>query len=174
MKEIRNIRQMTLEDVAKITGVSKPMLGQIERGQSSPTINTLWKISSGLKIPLSFFCRQQEADFQVADLESIEQITEENGGVKAYPMFPFDPVRNVEVFYLEMGANVRYSSETQRRGVEKYIFVTDGTLKVTIGQEEVILTTEQSLRFRADVEHVYYNVSDARCSFYDMIFYPME
>ncbi len=47
LKEIRNTRQLTLDDVAELTGVSKPMLGQIERGQSSPTINILWKISGG-------------------------------------------------------------------------------------------------------------------------------
>ena len=44
LKEIRNTRQLTLDDAAELTGVSKPMLGQIERGQSSPTINILWKI----------------------------------------------------------------------------------------------------------------------------------
>ena len=59
LKEIRNTRQLTLDDAAGLTGVSKPMLGQIERGQSSPTINVLWKISTGLKIPLSFLRRQQ-------------------------------------------------------------------------------------------------------------------
>ena len=100
LKEIRNIRQLTLDDVAKMTGVSKPMLGQIERGQSSPTINTLWKISTGLKIPLSFFCKQEEADFQVVEIRETEQITEEDGGVKAYAVFSFDPVRNAEVFSL--------------------------------------------------------------------------
>ena len=60
LKEIRNTRHLTLDEVAELTGVSKPMLGQIERGQSSPTINVLWKISTGLKIPLSFFCRQPD------------------------------------------------------------------------------------------------------------------
>lgn len=174
LKEIRNVRQLTLDDVAKITGVSKPMLGQIERGQSSPTINTLWKISTGLKIPLSFFCKQEEADFQVADLENVEQITEEDGGMKAYLMFPFDPVRNVEVFFLELDAQVRHSSESQRRGVEKYIFVMSGTLMVIIGETEIMLTAQQSLRFRADVAHAYYNISDDQCTFYDMIFYPNE
>ena len=174
LKEIRNSRQLTLDDVAKITGVSKPMLGQIERGQSSPTINTLWKIATGLKIPLSFFCKQEEADFQVVGLEDIEQITEENGWMKAYLVFPFDPLRNVEVFFLELEAQVSHPSEPQRRGVEKYIFVTEGTLMVIIGGEEVVLTSEQSLRFRADVAHVYYNSSEDQCTFYDMIFYPNE
>ena len=77
LKEIRNTRQLTLDDVAELTGVSKPMLGQIERGQSSPTINILWKISTGLKIPLSFFCKQEEAEYMVAGLDGENVITEE-------------------------------------------------------------------------------------------------
>ena len=52
LKEIRKTRGLTLDAVSEMTDVSKPMLGQIERGQSSPTINTLWKISNGLKVPL--------------------------------------------------------------------------------------------------------------------------
>jgi transcriptional regulator with XRE-family HTH domain len=88
LKEIRNTRQLTLDDVAELTGVSKPMLGQIERGQSLPTINVLWKISTGLKIPLSFFCRQQEAEYTVAGLDKENGITEENGGMWANRGFP--------------------------------------------------------------------------------------
>ena len=67
LKAIRKSRMLTLDEAASLTGVSKPMLGQIERGQSSPTINTLWKISTGLKIPLSFFYKQPGTDFTVAE-----------------------------------------------------------------------------------------------------------
>ncbi len=41
---------MSLDNVANMTGVSKSMLGQIERGESSPTVATLWKIATGLHI----------------------------------------------------------------------------------------------------------------------------
>lgn len=78
LKEIRNTRHLTLDEAAELTGVSKPMLGQIERGQSSPTINVLWKISTGLKIPLSFFYRQPETEYTVAGLPEKEMITEED------------------------------------------------------------------------------------------------
>ena len=88
LKEIRKSRRLTLDDTAELTGVSKPMLGQIERGQSSPTINTLWKISTGLKIPLSFFCRQQ-AEFTIAGLEDTEGIFEEGGGMTQCAMWRF-------------------------------------------------------------------------------------
>ncbi len=44
LKSIRMARTLSLDDTAVLTGVSKPMLGQIERGQSVPTVTTLWKI----------------------------------------------------------------------------------------------------------------------------------
>jgi len=172
LKEIRSTRQLTLDDVAELTGVSKPMLGQIERGQSSPTINVLWKISTGLKIPLSFFCRQQEAEYTVAGLGEENVITEENGGMRAYPLFPFDPVRNVEVFYIEFDAGVRHSSLPHVAGVEEYVFLVQGTLKMVIGEEEVPLQEKQSIRFRADISHEYHNISDRACAAYNVIFYP--
>ncbi len=172
LKEIRNIRQLTLDDTAELTGVSKPMLGQIERGQSSPTINVLWKISTGLKIPLSFFCRQEEAEYTIAGLDKENIITEGNGGIRAYPLFSFDPVRNVEVFYIEFDAGVRYESLPHVAGVEEYVFLVQGTLTMVIGGKEVYLEEKQSLRFGADISHAYHNTSDRTCAAYNVIFYP--
>ena len=172
LKEIRNTRHLTLDEVAELTGVSKPMLGQIERGQSSPTINILWKISTGLKIPLSFFCKQEEAEYTVAGIDNKNVITEEDGGMRAYPLFPFDPVRNVEAFYIEFDAGVRHESLPHVAGVEEYVFLVHGTLKMVIGGKEVQLQEKQSIRFRADVSHGYYNVSDKSCAAYNVIFYP--
>ncbi len=172
LKEIRNIRQLTLDDVADLTGVSKPMLGQIERGRSSPTINILWKISTGLKIPLSFFCRQEEAEYTVAGPGEKDVITEEDGGMRAYPLFPFDPIRNVEAFYIEFDAGVRHDSLPHVTGVEEYVFLVHGALKMVIGRKEVLLQEKQSIRFGADISHVYHNASDKACAVYNVIFYP--
>ena len=172
LKEIRNTRHLTLDEAAELTGVSKPMLGQIERGQSSPTINVLWKISTGLKIPLSFFCRQPETEYTVAWLSEKEMIMEEDGGMRAYPLFPFDPARNVEVFYIEFDAGVQHDSMPHVEGVEEYIFLVQGALKMIIGGKEVFLLEKQSIRFGADISHTYHNVSDEVCTVYNVIFYP--
>ena len=50
LKKIRLGKKMSLDDVAEQTGVSKSMLGQIERGDSNPTIGTIGKIVSGLRV----------------------------------------------------------------------------------------------------------------------------
>ena len=60
LKKIRMIQHLTLEEAAAVTGVSKPMLGQIERSQSVPTVTTLWKIATGLKVPLSSFLEESQ------------------------------------------------------------------------------------------------------------------
>ena len=53
LKEIREQRRLSLDRVAELTGVSKSMLGQIERGESNPTIQTVWKMANGLKVSLT-------------------------------------------------------------------------------------------------------------------------
>ncbi len=57
-------------------------------------------------------------------------------------------------------------------GVEEYVFLVQGTLKMVIGREEVLLREKQSIRFRADISHAYHNISDSACAAYNVIFYP--
>ncbi|MDU7763234.1 MAG: helix-turn-helix transcriptional regulator, partial [Enterobacter asburiae] len=63
LKTLRQARGWSLSKLADETGVSKAMLGQIERNESSPTVSTLWKIATGLNVPFSAFITP-EADRQ--------------------------------------------------------------------------------------------------------------
>ena len=48
LKRLRAERGFSLGKLSELSGVSKVMLSQIEKGESNPTINTLWKIAGGL------------------------------------------------------------------------------------------------------------------------------
>ena len=172
LKEIRMNRSLTLDDTAKITGVSKPMLGQIERGQSIPTITSLWKIATGLKVPLSSFLEEQQPEYTVVDIAQETAIFEDDGRMKAYPLFPYDPIRNVEIFHIEFGAGCKHISEKHNDGVEEYILVQTGTLQLVLNDEEIVIAENQSIRFRADIPHSYNNPFDVSCTVYNIIFYP--
>ena len=50
LRSLRQSLHLSLSEVSERTGVSKSMLGQIERNESSPTISTLWKIATGLQV----------------------------------------------------------------------------------------------------------------------------
>ncbi|MBD8836841.1 MULTISPECIES: helix-turn-helix domain-containing protein [Paenibacillus] len=172
LKEIRATRNLTLEDVSKLTDVSKPMLGQIERGQSSPTITTLWKIAVGLKVPLSLLLEELEDECSVVDTRSKDAIIENDGKMRAFPVFPFDPTRNVEIFYIEFDPGCHHPSERHLDGVEEYVFVVQGMLEMVVNKKKIVLKENQALRFRANVFHSYNNLYQEPCIIYNMIFYP--
>ena len=172
LKYLRSTRTMSLEDVSALTGVSKPMLGQIERGQSVPTVTTLWKIATGLKTPLSFFLEGPRADYTVASPDPANVILGDNGKMRAYSLFPYDPVQSVETFYIEFDPDCRHYSDKHNDGVEEHIFVLCGTLRLVLGDKTVDVSEKQAVRFRADMPHAYQNFSGSECAVYNTIFYP--
>ena len=65
LRSLRESKKLSLEKVAELTGVSKTMIGQIERGESAPTITTIWKIANGLKISFTSLINQPQPDTKI-------------------------------------------------------------------------------------------------------------
>lgn len=171
LKKIRKDRNISLEEASNLTGVSKPMLGQIERGKSIPTITTLWKIATGLKTPLSSFLEEQKPEYSIVNMNKETPILEENGAMRAYPLFAYDPLRNVELFYIEFDAGCNHTSDQHNDGVEEYVLVLKGTLQLVLGDQKITLEEKQGIRFMANITHSYRNPFPMDCAVYDMIFY---
>lgn len=171
LKTARQNRNLTLDELAEVTGVSKPMLGQIERGQSSPTVTTLWRIATGMKIPFSSFLQEQGTEYTVVDLQEQDVLLEENGAMKVYTLFAFDPIRSCEAFYIEFQAGCEHDSDKHNDGVEEYIFVTHGKLDMVLNGTKVTLREKQAIRFEANIPHSYVNSYKDACNIYNFIFY---
>ena len=172
LREFRVSRNLSLDELSKLTEVSKPMLGQIERGQSVPTITTLWKIATGLKLPLSLFLEEPQAEYSVVDILDKDVIAADNGKMRAHPLFTYDPIRCVETFYIEFDEGCRHASDKHNDGVEEHIFILQGKLQLILNEKEIIISEKQAICFRADVPHEYNNPFNERCIIYNTIFYP--
>ncbi len=59
LKTLRTERNLSLGQLAELSNISKVMLSQIEKGDTNPTINTLWKIANGLKVPYTLLLEQK-------------------------------------------------------------------------------------------------------------------
>ena len=51
IRRIRKSKKLSLEQTAALSGVSRSMLGQIERGEANPSVAILGKIAQALKVP---------------------------------------------------------------------------------------------------------------------------
>lgn len=171
LKNIRSSRNLSLDDVAEMTGVSKAMIGQIERGKSNPTVSTLWKISTGLKVSFSAFIDEGKEELEVIDINKIEPVFEEENKMKLYPIFPFEPKEGVEIFKIELDSGCIHVSVPHNKGVEEYVIVTEGEIIINIDGSDFVLRKDCSIRFMADKVHVYKNLQEDKAVFQNIIFY---
>jgi len=169
---IRKARSLSLDQVSELTGVSKAMLGQIERGDSNPTISVLWKIVNGLHISFTSLIEDDVSQATHVKFADVSPFIEENGQYRSYPMFPFDPGKQFELFTVEMDPGCIHPSEPHNKGVEEYLIVTRGRLKVTVQHDSYELQAGDALRFSADREHRYENLSDGITVYQALIYYP--
>ncbi|RII33263.1 XRE family transcriptional regulator [Clostridium chromiireducens] len=171
LKEIRNTRELSLDEASKLTGVSKAMLGQIERGISNPTVSTLWKIATGLKVSFSFFIDEDQDDLKVVDQKVIKPVIEDNYMMKLFPIFPFDASKGFEIFTIELEPGCNHISPPHNDGVEEYVIVTAGQIELEINNRKFILQKGNSIKFAANKPHSYKNFSERIAIFQNVILY---
>lgn len=157
LKQLRESRKLSLDKTAELTGVSKTMLGQIERGESSPTITTAWKIAKGLKVSFTSLINNPQPDTLVIKKDDITPWPEDNGKYKLYPYFPFEDGRRFEMYSLEIEKGGYFSAETHSEGTQEFITVFDGEITIRVNKEEYTVTSGNSIRFRSDRPHSYHN-----------------
>lgn len=173
LKRLRDERKLSLEATAKLSGVSKSMLGQIERGEANPTVSTVWKIAGGLKISFTELMTRPEKDYETVDIRQVEPLLEDGGRYRNFPVFSFDAARRFEMLYVEIDPGGRLEAEPHPAGTQEFITAFSGELAVTVnGETFSIKGGGSSLRFKADTPHSYKNTGDEICRLSMIIYYP--
>jgi transcriptional regulator with XRE-family HTH domain len=108
LKTLRQARGWSLSKLADETGVSKAMLGQIERNESSPTVSTLWKIATGLNVPFSAFITPE------ADRQAVFDPQQQAMVVK--PLFPWDETLRFDHFSITLAPGALSESTPHEAG----------------------------------------------------------
>lgn len=172
LQAIRKARGLSLDQVADLTGVSKGMLGQIERGDSNPTISILWKIVNGLHISFTTLIEEGNSSVKYISFENLEPLLADESGYHAYPLLPFDQNKKFEIYTVELEPGCTHPSESHNEGVEEYILMMQGAVQVSFQQESYQLKAGDALHFTADQPHEYENISDGKSMYHVIIYYP--
>ncbi|MFZ4815195.1 MAG: helix-turn-helix domain-containing protein [Phototrophicaceae bacterium] len=159
LKRLREERNLSYTQLAELTGVSKSMLRQIEVGDSSPTINTLWKIANGLEIPFTMLISPPLplAKKRINESPPLTGITD---GYRLYPLVTFRSGRSFELYYVEVDPYISLDAEAHNGNAEEMIVIIQGTLEVRVQAGTTRINTDELLRFDANQPHHYYNPAD--------------
>ena len=171
IKQIREKRNLTLDAAAELTGVSRSMLAQIEKGGVNPTILILWKISAGYKVPFNQLIYHTPPQSTLITEGNTEPAKNVDKNFKTYLVFPFDDKTRFETTRTVMVPGGVHNSTSHMAGTEEYITLFSGRLEIIIGQDVFVLNVGDSIRFAADVNHSYKNIGDSTLAFHTVIFY---
>lgn len=171
LREIRNQKGWSLQMLAEQTSVSKPMLGQIERGETNPTVGTLWKIADGLGVAFTSFIEEEREAANVVRGRDIQALESRNSHFKVKPVFMKEKKAPLEAYLIEMEIGCNYPSRAHQNGVEEYVFVQDGSICIEVEQEKHELHAQDAIRFTADKPHRYVNIGSTEAVFTMVILY---
>ena len=174
LRQLRKQRGWSLDKASEATGVSKAMLGQIERGESSPTVATLWKIATGFGTAFSGLITPPP---HALDLPFVARNTQSDAELPAdclqvRPLFPFNAHFGFELMELTLPPHTEHLSEPHEAGVIEHVTVTRGRMEVKIEDRWQTLDTGEAIRFSADAPHGYRNPGDNPATFHNLIHYP--
>ncbi|WP_165313773.1 helix-turn-helix domain-containing protein [Vibrio ziniensis] len=165
LRSLRTDKGLSLDAASKLTGVSKAMLGQIERGESSPTISTLWKIASGLETSFSAFFADEP------QLRSSELTFPDDHKMKVNTLFPYREDAGFEMFEITLTDQHKQMSEAHDVGVIEHVHVLNGDLNLYFEGQWHRLLQGQNIRFMADQPHGYQAVAE-KTVFQNIVSYP--
>jgi len=169
LRKARGQAGLSLSQTAELTGVSKAMLGQIERGESSPTLAVLWKLCKGLQLPLTALIGPVATPSALGPSEG--QAPVRNGPVFR-TLFPFDPKTGCEVFLHDLAPHWQHLSAAHGAGVIEDVFVVEGAVEILLEGAWVRVACGQALRFNADQPHGYRNPLATPSRFHNTMHYP--
>jgi transcriptional regulator with XRE-family HTH domain len=158
LSRLRAQRGLSFEKLAQLSGVSRAMLGQIELGQSAPTINVLWKIARGLGVTFSALISVDSTPGPVV-LRSADAklLTSSDLRFSSRALFPVDRSRRVEFYELRLATGGAEHADAHAPGTTENLVVASGTVEIELGEERHVLNVGDSIFFTADNPHVYRN-----------------
>jgi mannose-6-phosphate isomerase-like protein (cupin superfamily) len=148
------------------------MLGQIELGQSTPTINLLWKISRALDVPFSTLVTAASARIAtVLRGKGAKLLTSADGSFTSRALSPFNAPRNIEFYELRLAAHGAEHAEAHAPGTTENLVVARGSVEIRVGKSKHELGAGDSILFDADVAHSYVNIGSDEAQMYLVMTY---
>jgi transcriptional regulator with XRE-family HTH domain len=166
----RDARGLSLGALAAKAGVSKTILSRIEAGLGNPALETLWRITRALDVPLGVLLGEEEPPPTRLIRSDQGELVESKSGLVGRLILAEGRNHRTEIFEFTLMPGSDYASEAHAPGTEELVVLTGGTAAVGPAGREIDLAERDALWFPADVNHRYASADGA--SGYVVMSYP--
>jgi transcriptional regulator with XRE-family HTH domain len=166
VRDLRALRELSLEQLAQRSGVSRSMISLIERGETSPTAVTLEKLATGLGVVLADLFQGADAGDDtdrgpVARRDDQPEWTDPASGYRRRNVSPTgarQPMRIVDVHF-PAGGRVAFESGERHPSAFQQVWMLQGSMEITVDRTRHRLNTGDCLAMQLDRPIVFHNPS---------------
>jgi transcriptional regulator with XRE-family HTH domain len=172
IRALRDAMDLSLRDLSDRSGVSAPMLSQVERGETSPTLAIAAKIAAGLELTLSQLLRLDEGQHVAVSRAGARRRSTRGGHSFEELTSPLPGQRaDVSVHVLEPGATTGGHADPPMHepGSRETAVVLGGTLVLVVDGTRYDLQEGDSVTFDADLPHHFENEGEEPTRFIAVI-----
>lgn len=171
VKKLRMSKNLTLEELARISNVSKSMLSKIERDEKQPTVKVASQIAESLDTTISNLIDEQiPKEIIVTRKEKQIEFKDPETNFTRRLLSPAFPSKNLEFILNTIPPNSESGTfPNHKNGVSEYIYVETGTLEIHLENDIYILNSGDSIYYQANLKHRFINPNAEVCSYFLII-----
>jgi transcriptional regulator with XRE-family HTH domain len=173
VKQERQARGWTLDQLAEAASVSRRMVVSVEQGTVNPSVGTLLRLSDALGVGLPALVEPPEPRRVkvIRSGDGAELWTGAAGG-RGMLVAGTTPPDVVELWDWSLGPGDRQSSEAHAAGTQELVHVLEGSITVEVDDQVIALEVGDAIAFPGDVDHAYANPNDKPARFSLAVFEP--
>ncbi|KVE37456.1 helix-turn-helix domain-containing protein [Burkholderia sp. TSV86] len=161
LARLRAERQLSLDALARLSGVSRAMLAQIESARSVPSIKVLCKVAAALRVSVAAFLRRHALNgFEHLAADRAVRVVSSNGRFSARALYPEGESAVAEFHELRISPLHTEAGTPRAPGTSINLVVSEGTLELSVHDRRQLLATGDAIVFDADQPYTLRNPGD--------------
>ena len=155
IQRLRKAYNMSLGELSEQSGVAKSIISQIERNETNPTIGTVARLSRALDTTLGEVLKTDGGDsfIEHQTRSGIPRLESEDGLCKLAIAGPLNLVEHIQWYDFRAEPGGVLESEPHQPGCIEHLYIIEGELEITSGDETRRAKAGEAIRYRGDQPH---------------------
>lgn len=154
IRQLRQSRNLTQEQLARLSGMPRTTWTNLESGAANPTVVVLTKVATALQVPVEELISPPKAQAKLYPADSIPR--KQRGGVLIRKLLP-DYLQGLELDRMELPPGSQMAGVPHRLGTREYLACESGRVQLVVSGEKYDLSPGDVVVFRGDQKHSYAN-----------------
>ncbi|MCI0490650.1 MAG: XRE family transcriptional regulator [Blastocatellia bacterium] len=154
IRQLRQSRNLSQEQLSRLSGVPRPTWSNLESGTANPTVSVLTKVAAALQVPVEELISPPKALAKFYPADAIPK--QRRGGVLIRKLLP-DHLQGLELDRMELPPDSQMTGTPHLMGTREYLACESGQVELIVSGEKYELSAGDVVVFRGDQKHSYAN-----------------